>query len=227
ASREKAKRLVLAGKVRVNGEVVAKPATEVRSEDRIEIEEREPFVSRGGYKLQEALDRFSIDVAGKVAADLGSSTGGFTDCLLQRGACRVYAVDVGKGQLDWSLRTDSRVVVMEGVNARYLTEAELPEQADIVTIDVSFISLEKILPAARKLVKAGGAVVALIKPQFEAERRQIKKGVVKDPAAHQQVVEKVRRCAADEGFTVRGVVDSPILGPAGNKEFLLYLTAEL
>lgn len=223
ATREKAKRLVLAGKVSVNGQTVDKPAVSVLDTDRVELKEKEPFVSRGGLKLARALEAFLVSPAGKIAADIGASTGGFTDCLIQYGAQKVYAVDVGKGQLDWSLRNDPRVVVMEGVNARYLSAETLPEAVDIATVDVSFISLEKILPAVREIVKADGMVIALIKPQFEAERRFIKKGVVKDPAVHEAVVQKIREKARAVGFCPGGVVESPILGPAGNKEFLIYL----
>jgi len=223
ASREKAKRLIIAGKVSVNGQVVDKPASSVAEADVVEVREKEPFVSRGGVKLEKAIDAFQVPLAGRTAADIGASTGGFTDCLIQRGVTKVYAVDVGKGQLDWSLRNDPRVVVLEGVNARYLTKASIPEEVDIATIDVSFISLEKILPAVKEIVKPGGSVIALIKPQFEAERRQIKKGVVKDPAVHESVVKKIREKAIAEGFQAAGVVESPILGPAGNKEFFIYL----
>jgi len=223
ASREKAKRLILAGHVTVNGQMVDKPAVTVAGTDSVEVREKEPFVSRGGLKLRQAVETFQLQLAGKTAADIGASTGGFTDCLLKRGAAKVYAVDVGKGQLDWSLRNDPRVVVMEGVNARYLSGRALPEAVDIATIDVSFISLEKIIPAVKEIVKPGGAVIALIKPQFEAERKYIKKGVVKDPAVHEAVVGKIREKAQAAGFRVAGVVASPILGPAGNKEFLIYL----
>lgn len=222
-SREQAKRLILAGQVTVNGQVVDKPAVSVSGTEVVAVREKEPFVSRGGLKLRKAIEVFQISLNGKTAADIGASTGGFTDCLLQRGAAKVFAVDVGKGQLHWSLRNDPRVIVMEGINARYLSKGAIPEAVDIATIDVSFISLEKIIPAVKEIVKPAGAVIALIKPQFEAERKYIKKGVVKDPAAHEAVVQKIREKAQQTGFRVEGVVESPILGPAGNKEFLVYL----
>jgi len=221
-SRTQAQRLVMAGQVRVDGRVVDKPGTRVPTSAHLEIEARPRYVSRGGLKLEAALRRFAVPVARAVAADVGASTGGFTDCLLQHGVAKVYAIDVGYGQLAWKLRRDPRVVVMERVNARYLER--LPELVDITTIDVSFISLTLILPRVYDWLREGGHVVALIKPQFEAGPRQVGKGgVVRDPTVHRQVLEKVLGWAAEHGFAVRGVMPSPILGPAGNQEFLAHL----
>jgi 23S rRNA (cytidine1920-2'-O)/16S rRNA (cytidine1409-2'-O)-methyltransferase len=228
-SREKAQRAVLAGQVRVNGQPAGKAGDKTRDADLLELTEREKFVSRGGHKLEHALQHFSIDVAGLSAMDLGSSTGGFTDCLLQRGAAKVFAVDVGHGQLAWTLRNDPRVVVMERTNARSLTPGSFPPPftpADIIVADCSFISLTKILPAAAKLLKRPGRIVALIKPQFEAGRQEVSKGagVITDPAIHERVVAELRHFAESEiGFRWMGATDSPLLGPAGNKEFLALL----
>ncbi len=219
-SREKARRLIMAGEVRVNGQVVDRPATQVADDAEIEIAARPPFVSRGGEKLAAALDRVALDVRGLVCADLGASTGGFTDCLLQAGAARVYAVDVGYGILDLRIREDPRVVVMEKTNARYLDN--LPEPIDLVTADVSFISLELVLAAAlRFLRRDAGRIVALIKPQFEAGRGQVGQGgVVRDPAVHRAVLEKVLGWAAGQNLVLLGLMASPLRGPAGNVEFL-------
>jgi 23S rRNA (cytidine1920-2'-O)/16S rRNA (cytidine1409-2'-O)-methyltransferase len=221
-SREKAKRLILAGHVRVDGQLVHKASDLVEETAGIILEATEKFVSRGGYKLEAALDTFRIDPAGKTCLDIGASTGGFTDCLLQRGAAQVHAVDVGKGQLAWKLRQDSRVVVHDGVNARNLTG----ELVDLVTIDVSFISLTKVLPAAANLLRPGGQLVALIKPQFEAGRKFVSKGgVVRDSGVHDRVKTEVIEFATGTlGLRLIGVCDSPLLGPAGNKEFLAGFT---
>lgn len=220
-SRSKAKALILAGEVRIGHRVVDRPAEPLPSDTVFEVVQPPPFVSRGGIKLEHALDAFSIDVAGHVAADLGASTGGFTDCLLKRGAVKVYAVDVGYGQLDYRLRTDDRVVVMERVNARYLDA--LPEPIDIVTIDVSFISLEHMLPVAQRLVQTGGTVIGLIKPQFEAGKGMVsRRGVVKDEAVRRDVVVNVIAHARNSGLALHGLERSPIVGPAGNEEFLGY-----
>ncbi len=218
SSREKAKRLILAGAVRVNGQLAGKPSDLVAQDATLEVHAAEKYVSRGGYKLEAALQAFHIDCAGKTCLDIGASTGGFTDCLLQHGAARVHAVDVGKGQLAWKLRQDPRVIVREGVNARELTG----EPVDIVTIDVSFISLRKVLPAAVQLLRPGGHLVALIKPQFEAGRRFVSRGgVVRNSAVHEQVkTEVIRFATVTLGLRLIGVCDSPLLGPAGNKEFL-------
>ncbi|MFC2149370.1 TlyA family RNA methyltransferase [Candidatus Auribacterota bacterium] len=222
-SREQAKRLILAGKVYVNKRIIDKPAAEIENTDIIELKGKQPFVSRGGSKLKKALEEFSISVDGLTAADIGASTGGFTDCLLQSGARRVFSIDVGKGLIDWNLRNDPRVEVMESCNARYLKEGDLKEKPDIVTVDVSFISLEKILPALKEVIKDGGKCIVLIKPQFEAERKEMKKGVVRDPEVHKRVIAKIDSAAKDNGFDVAGVTESPIKGPAGNVEFLMFM----
>jgi len=218
-SREKAKRLILAGAVRVNGQLAGKASELVTDDAKLELQAAEKFVSRGGYKLEAGLAAFHIDCTGKTCMDLGASTGGFTDCLLQRGAAAVHAVDVGKGQLAWKLRQDPRVVVHDEVNARNLTG----DPVDIVTIDVSFISLTKVLPAAVKLLRPAGHLIALIKPQFEAGRKFVSKGgVVRDSAVHERVkTEVVEFATGPLGLRLLGVCDSPLLGPAGNKEFLV------
>jgi len=229
-SRAQAQRLIRAGQVRLSGQVADKPGVPVAVDAEVALQSRPRFASRGGEKLEAALARFGLDVAGLVAADVGASTGGFTDCLLQHGARRVYAIDVGYGQLDWRLRNDTRVVVMERTNARYLER--LPEPVDLVTADVSFISLELILPVAvRWLVGAeeteerggrgGPVVVALIKPQFEAGREEVgRSGVVRDAEVHRRVLERVLSFVALLGLGLRGLMPSPLLGPAGNVEFL-------
>jgi 23S rRNA (cytidine1920-2'-O)/16S rRNA (cytidine1409-2'-O)-methyltransferase len=224
-SREKAQALIMAGLVYVNGERVEKAGTKIPLEAEIEVKgEALPYVSRGGLKLEHALKTFDLDPAGLVCADLGASTGGFTDCLLKHGAHRVYAVDVGRGQLHFRLRQDPRVVVMEGVNARYLQADDLPELVDLVTIDVSFISLTKILPAAWRILKPGGLVVALIKPQFEVGKGRVGRGgVVRDQALHREVIQKIGSFAEEIGFQILGLTESPLLGPAGNREFLILL----
>jgi 23S rRNA (cytidine1920-2'-O)/16S rRNA (cytidine1409-2'-O)-methyltransferase len=223
ASREKAQRLILSGAVRVNGQLAHKPSEHVNESAAIAVEAAEKFASRGGHKLEAALDAFAVPCSGAVCVDLGASTGGFTDCLLQRGADRVHAVDVGKGQLDWKLRNDPRVVVHDELNARNLCPADIGEPADIVTVDVSFISLTKVLPAALTILKPGGILVALIKPQFEAGKKDVKKGgVVRDSAVHERVKEEITSFATQTlGLRPLGaVIESPLLGPAGNKEFL-------
>jgi 23S rRNA (cytidine1920-2'-O)/16S rRNA (cytidine1409-2'-O)-methyltransferase len=218
-SRTQAQRLIRAGLVRIADRVFDKPGTQVAMDATVEVEARPRFASRGGEKLAAALTRFELDVTGMIAADVGASTGGFTDCLLQRGARRIYAIDVGYGQLAWRLRNDDRVIVMERTNARYLED--LPEPIDLVTADVSFISLELILPAAVDWLRPGGRVVALIKPQFEAGRREVGKGgVVRDPDVHRAVLERVMGMAAELGLGLRGLMVSPLRGPAGNVEFL-------
>ncbi len=223
-SRTQAQRFIEAGEVRVDGVVVDKPGTKVAHDAEIAVEARRAFASRGGLKLQAALDAFAVPVAGRVALDVGASTGGFTDVLLQRGAARVYAVDVGYGQLAWELRQDPRVVVMERVNIRHLES--LPEPPDLVVIDVSFISLKLVLPAVKELAPRAD-VVALIKPQFEVGKGQVGKGgVVRDPAQHRTVLREVLRWAREHGFAVRGLIRSPIQGPAGNVEFLAHLSLD-
>lgn len=220
-SREQARRLIMAGQVSVNGEVVDKPGTRVPLTAKIHIKARPPYVSRGGLKLEAALAAFGLDVHGLVAADIGASTGGFTDCLLQHGAARVYAVDVGYGQLAWELRQDPRVVVMERVNARYLRG--LPEPIDLVTIDVSFISLKLVLPAVILLLRPDGQIIALAKPQFEAGRKHVGKGgVVRDSAVHRAVLEDLLAWASTNNLQTQGLIPSPLRGPAGNVEFLIH-----
>ncbi len=220
-SREQARRLIMAGQVTVDGEVADKPGTRVPLTAQIDVATRPAYVSRGGLKLEAALTAFSFNVQGLVAADIGASTGGFTDCLLKHGAARIYAVDVGYGQLAWGLRQDPRVVVMERVNARYLQP--LPEPVDLVTIDVSFISLKLVLPAVIPSLKPLGQVIALIKPQFEAGRNQVGKGgVVKDPAVHRAVLEDLLAWAPGQGLRTQGLIASPLRGPAGNIEFLVH-----
>jgi 23S rRNA (cytidine1920-2'-O)/16S rRNA (cytidine1409-2'-O)-methyltransferase len=222
-TRSKAKVLILAGEVRHGDRVIQKPAELVLRSTPLTLRQKLPYVSRGGIKLAHALDVFDIDVTGMVAADLGASTGGFTDCLLQRGAVRVYAIDVGYGQLDYRLRIDDRVIVMERVNARHLES--LPELVDFVCIDVSFIGLEHILPVAARLLKDSGQCVALIKPQFEAGRDAVGKGgVVRDEATRRETVRHAIDLARENGLGLLGVTRSPITGPAGNVEFLAYLT---
>lgn len=223
-TRAKAQAAVLAGEVYVDGERAAKAGTPVSPEARLEVRSGRPrFVSRGGLKLDHALDVFGLDVAGLRAADIGSSTGGFTDCLLARGAVRVHAVDVGTGQLDWSLRSDPRVVSLEQQDVRDLDPAALGGPVDLATVDVSFISLGRVLPAVRALVRSGGHVVALVKPQFEAGPKAAKRGVVRDAAIHREVLERVARQAEEAGFSILGVTYSPIAGPDGNLEFFFLL----
>jgi 23S rRNA (cytidine1920-2'-O)/16S rRNA (cytidine1409-2'-O)-methyltransferase len=222
-SRERAKRLILAGQVRINGHPARKPSDNVKPADELTLDAVDKFVSRGGHKLEHALAHFQLNVAGLTALDLGASTGGFTDCLLQRGAAKVFAVDVGQGQLAWKLRQDPRVVVMEKTNARFLKPENFPAPADLAVIDCSFISLQKILPPAVPLLKADGKIVALIKPQFEAGKAEVDKGrgVITDAAIHRRVLAELEEfVAAQAGLCWRGVVESPLLGPAGNKEFL-------
>ena len=218
-SRSQAQRLIRAGEVRVAGQVSDKPGTQMATNVGITVQARPRFVGRGGEKLEAALARFELDVEGAVAADVGASIGGFTDCLLQRGARLVYAIDVGYGQLAWRLRNAPRVVVMERTNARHLDE--LPEPVDLVTADVSFISLRLILPAVVGWLKPGGRVVALIKPQFEAGRREVGKGgVVRDPTVHRQVLGQILEVASELRLGLHGLMPSPLRGPAGNVEFL-------
>jgi len=222
-SRQRAAALILEGKVRVDGQRAQKAAQPVAPDARVEVlEEDEAYVSRGGIKLAGALDFFRLSVAGLVAMDVGASTGGFTDCLLQRGARRVYAVDVGYGQLAWKLRQDPRVVVLERTNVRYLRREKISEPVDLATIDTSFISLNKVIPRVVEFLKEGGRLLALIKPQFEVGRGLVGKGgVVREPELQQRVVSDVENFCRDQGLTVEGVAESPILGPKGNREFFL------
>lgn len=225
-SREKAKRAIMAGSVRINGQPARKPSDSVGPSDILTLDAPEKYVSRGGYKLEHALDYFALEVFGETAVDLGASTGGFTDCLLQRGAARVYAVDVGRGQLAWKLRQDPRVVVMEKTNARSLTQGHFPppfSPVGLVVIDCSFISLRRILPAAVALLRPSGRIIALIKPQFEAGKAEADKGegVITDPVVHEQVLHELEAFVAGQpGLIWHGITPSPLLGPAGNKEFL-------
>jgi 23S rRNA (cytidine1920-2'-O)/16S rRNA (cytidine1409-2'-O)-methyltransferase len=221
-SREKARVMVMGGAVVAGDRTIVKPSTLVPDDAEVRLLEPPPFVSRGGLKLEGALDEFRVDVSSLVAADVGASTGGFTDCLLKRGAARVYAIDVGYGQLDYGLRRDPRVVVMERVNARY--PLRLPEQVDLATLDVSFISLRKVVPAVADAVKGGGRLIALVKPQFEAGRRQVAKGgVVKDARVHAEVLGGFVYWAVDRGFRLGGLVASPVPGAEGNREFFVML----
>jgi 23S rRNA (cytidine1920-2'-O)/16S rRNA (cytidine1409-2'-O)-methyltransferase len=221
-SREKAKGIIMSGRVLVNEKEIAKPGMLVKNEAHIRLLEKPSFVSRGGIKLAHALDEFHLDVNSMVALDIGAGTGGFTDCLLKRGVSRVYAVDVGYGQLDLKIRNDPRVITMERVNARY--PFLLPELVDLATIDVSFISVEKILANIATLVRERGYLIVLIKPQFEAGRGEVKKGgLVKDPLTHAKVLGHFISWAISRGFRLKGLVPSPILGAAGNKEFFALL----
>ena len=221
-SRAKAQALIMAGEVVVEGKAAIKPGTLVAEEVAITLLKPPPFVSRGGIKLDYALDHFQLAVSSKVAADIGASTGGFTDCLLQRGASRVYAVDVGYGQLDYRLRKDERVVVMERVNARY--PISLPEKIDLATLDLSFISVEKVIPSVALLLKDNGYMLVLLKPQFEARRSEVGKGgIVRQPLVHARVLGRFIAWALGRGFRLGGVVVSPILGASGNREFFVLL----
>jgi 23S rRNA (cytidine1920-2'-O)/16S rRNA (cytidine1409-2'-O)-methyltransferase len=234
-SRAKAQALIMAGQVRVADQVTLKPATAVPADSVLTVDSGPRFVSRGGEKLAAALTAFAIDVTGRVCADIGASTGGFTDCLLQRGATKVYAIDVGKGILHWKLRNDPRVVVMEETNARFVES--LPEPVALVTVDASFISLKILLPVVKKWLfplsslsnegkrKERRDIIALIKPQFEAGKKDVSRGdgVIRDPEIHKQVLRDVLGFAQTEGFHIRGLVKSPLLGPKGNAEFLVWL----
>lgn len=221
-SRAKAQALIMAGEVTVAGQTIIKSGTLVPKDAEIALIKPPPFVSRGGLKLEYALDQFQLDVTGQIAADIGASTGGFTDCLLQRGAKRVYAVDVGYGQLDYNLRKDRRVVVMERVNARY--PIPLPEKIDLATIDVSFISVEKVILSVAKLLNAGGDIIVLLKPQFEAKRQEVGKGgIIKEPAVHARVLGRFIAWLSEHDFSLGELVASPVLGASGNREFLLLI----
>jgi len=224
-SRERAQSLIMEGKVRAGGGVVDKPGTMVEEEASVEIlGEDLPYVSRGGVKLEGALRAFGVDPFGMKVLDIGASTGGFTDCVLQKGAQRVYAVDVGYGQLAWKLRTDPRVVNLEKTNVRYLRREAIEGEVDLILIDTSFISIEKFLPHLLDFLKEGGAIVSLIKPQFEVGKGEVGKGgVVRDPSLHEKVVERISRFCEGLGLKIRGVVESSLLGPKGNKEFFIHL----
>ncbi len=222
---EKAKALIMAGKVGVEGKVIDKPGTKIDFEAAIEVRgEASPYVSRGGEKLEGALRAFSVDPNGLVVLDVGASTGGFTDCILQKGARKVYAVDVGYGQLAWKLQRDPRVVNLERRNIRYLKREEVEEEVDLILIDTSFISIEKFLAHLLDFVKEGGAILGLIKPQFEVGKEEVGKGgVVRDPTLHQKVIDRISNFCRGLGLEILGITESPLLGPKGNKEFFIYL----
>ena len=225
SSRQRAQALIMAGKVLVNNHIADKPGTPVSPEDDIFLQEEDhPYVSRGGLKLEKALHTLGIDINGLVCLDVGASTGGFTDCLLQHGAGRVYAVDVGYGQLSWKLRQNPRVVVIERMNIRYMQPETIPQLVDLVTIDVSFISLKKVVPEILKFMKNNAGILALIKPQFEVGKRNIGKGgVVRDPDLHAKVIENLSEFFIKKHLFCEWVIPSPILGPKGNKEFFISL----
>ena len=224
-SRQKAQATIMSGLVFINGQRADKPGTPVAEDAAVEIRGSTlRYVSRGGLKLEKALEIWPIDLQGRICMDVGASTGGFTDCMLQNGAAKVYAIDVGYGQLAWSLRSDGRVVCLERTNARSLTRGQVPEEPDFASVDVSFISLRLILPAIAGVLREGGQVVALVKPQFEAGREKVgKKGVVRDPAVHQEVLERFLEHARESGFSVLDLSFSPVRGPEGNIEYLGWL----
>ncbi|MCR4717378.1 MAG: TlyA family RNA methyltransferase [Lachnospiraceae bacterium] len=225
ASREKAKAIIMSGIVYVDGDKEDKAGQTFSETAKIEVRGKTlKYVSRGGLKLEKAMEVFPIDLNGKISMDVGSSTGGFTDCMLQNGAAKVYSVDVGHGQLDWKLRNDDRVVVMEKTNIRYVSNDDIEDELDFASIDVSFISLSKVLPPLRELLKPDAEVVALIKPQFEAGREKVgKKGVVRDTKVHEEVIEAVSTFAYENGYNILGLDYSPIKGPEGNIEYLIHL----
>lgn len=225
-SRQKAQAIIMAGQVFIGDKRYDKAGAAVDENETLEVRGQTlRYVSRGGLKLEKAMSQFPITLDGKIAADIGASTGGFTDCMLQNGAAKVYAVDVGYGQLAWSIRNDGRVVCLERTNARYLTTEQIPDPLDFASIDVSFISLKLILPALRPLMNENGQIAALVKPQFEAGREKVgKKGVVRDPAVHLEVLEQFLQHAKDADFSVKGITFSPIRGPEGNIEYLGFLS---
>ncbi|WP_297445080.1 TlyA family RNA methyltransferase [Desulfurobacterium sp.] len=226
-SRERARAIIMAGKVLVNGNIVDKAGTKISVDAKIELKGKDiPYVSRGGLKLETALKAFNINPENWVCLDVGASTGGFTDCLLKHGAKKVYAVDVGKGQLDWKLRNDERVISIEQFNARYLTDKEVPEKVDLIVIDVSFISLTKILPVVKQFLKDDGRIVALIKPQFELSKKEVDRGrgVIKSPQLHRKAIDKIIAFSKKERLYPVNLVLSEPRGPKGNKEFLILLT---
>ena len=227
-TRAQARSLIMQGAVFVDGERVDKAGALVKESSEITVNApSQKYVGRGGLKLERALDEFGIDVSDVIALDIGASTGGFTDCLLQKGARRVYAVDVGYGQLDWKLRKDDRVVILEKINARYLKPEDIGESVDIAVVDVSFISLTMVIPPLKALLRPGGCLVALIKPQFEVGKGQVGKGgIVRDEARHQEVIDKITSFLGEIGFSIQGVIPSPILGARGNKEFLIMAMLE-
>ncbi len=224
-SRDRAKAIIMAGKVKVNDVPVDKPGAQINVDAAIQVKEDDhPYVSRGGLKLEKALATFPVATKNKICLDIGASTGGFTDCLLKSGARKVYAVDVGYGQLDWSLRQDDRVVVIERTNIRHLLPEQVVDPLDIIVADTSFISLKTVIPAAEKFMQSGTIILALIKPQFEAGRENVGKGgVVKDPAVRARVVEDIKAFFGTRGYQIHGTVTSPILGPKGNEEYILFM----
>ena len=228
-SRARAKTTIMAGLVLVDGNKIDKAGTMVKANADIRVlGNKIPYVSRGGLKLEKAINEFMVELDGKVTADIGASTGGFTDCMLQNGAVKVFAIDVGYGQLDWSLRTDERVINMERTNVRNVTPEDIGELIDLASIDVAFISLEKVLPAVKAMLKATGEIVALIKPQFEAGREKVgKKGVVRDPKVHLEVIHNVVDMAREMNFVTRELTFSPVKGPEGNIEYLIWLSKDV
>lgn len=228
SSRERARALIMEGKILVEGDRIEKAGEKIKIDSNIQIVgEGHKYVSRGGLKLEAALKAFKIDSRDKVVIDVGASTGGFTDCILQNGACKVYAVDVGYGQLAWKLRNDKRVINLERRNIRYLKKDEIGEEADLILIDTSFISIEKFLSHLLDFLKNGGEILALIKPQFEVGKGEVGKGgVVRDPLKHKKVIERILKFCEGLGLKVIGVFESPLLGPNGNKEFFIYLKKE-
>ncbi|MDD5645309.1 MAG: TlyA family RNA methyltransferase [bacterium] len=222
-SRSKAKALILEGKVYVGGVRIDKPGKLMDVAAELTVKEGLKYVSRGGLKLEHAVDFFNINVRDKICVDIGASTGGFTDCLLKNGAAKVFAIDVGYGQIDYKLRKDERVVLLEKTNARYLRKERIGEKVDLVTIDVSFISLDKILPVSYSLLKCGGGCISLIKPQFEAERKDVGKGgVVRSESVRLKIISEIMELCVSVGYSVIGCVESPLKGPAGNTEYLIY-----
>lgn len=228
SSREKAKSIIMAGDVYVNGQKEDKAGTKFEDTVKIEVRgQKMPYVSRGGFKLEKAMKEFGLDLTGKICMDVGSSTGGFTDCMLQNGAVKVFSIDVGRGQLDWKLRQDDRVVCMEKTNIRYVTPEDLSAVPAFSSIDVSFISLTKVLSVVKTLLSEDGEIVSLIKPQFEAGREKVgKKGVVRDPATHREVIRMITDHVTELGFSILGVTWSPIKGPEGNIEYLMYMSKQ-
>ncbi len=224
-SRERAKAMIMEGRVYFQNQKYDKPGTPMPSDAKLEIRGNDmPYVSRGGLKLEKAMTCFPISLMGKTAMDIGASTGGFTDCMLQKGASKVYSIDVGYGQLAWKLRTDPRVINLERTNVRYLTKEQVPEPIDFFSVDVSFISLRLVLPVARNFLKEGGEAVCLIKPQFEAGREKVgKKGVVREKSTHKEVIDAIVSFVLETGFSVKGITFSPVKGPEGNIEYLIYL----
>ncbi len=224
-SRERARALIMEGRVTVDGQTLEKPGTPVKVVAQLQIQGEDlPYVGRGGLKLEAALKAFKVDPEGKVVIDVGASTGGFTDCVLQKGAKKVYAIDVGYGQLAWKLQKDPRVINLERRNIRYLKREEVSEEADLILVDTSFISIEKFLPYLVGFLKGGGDLLCLIKPQFEVGKGEVGKGgVVKDSKLHEKVVDRISQFSRGLGLNVRGVIESPLLGPKGNKEFFIHL----